>query len=145
MISKRRYHSEGYITRNAPEHPKARDKDTHVLEHILIAEKALGRYLPDGVVVHHHDEDKQNNANNNLVICEDDDYHKLLHKRMDVLKHGGDPNTEKYCLKCDKVKSRKNFYIKLSSLDGRRSECKGCEIERAKLNQRLRKEVSPKS
>jgi len=63
-----------------PEHP--RNKGRYVYEHILIAEKALGKYLPEGAVVHHIDENGLNNSPNNLVICQDGNYHKLLHQRM---------------------------------------------------------------
>lgn len=51
-------------------------------EHIRIAEKALGKELPKGAVVHHVDEDKSNNANDNLVICPSHSYHMLIHARM---------------------------------------------------------------
>src|SRR3990167_9989532 len=54
--------------------------------HILVAEKALGRPLPEGVEVHHHDENRQNNSNSNLVICQDVAYHRLLHVIMRVLR-----------------------------------------------------------
>jgi hypothetical protein len=53
-----------------------------VLEHRQIAERVLGRPLPDGVVVHHVDENKAHNENGNLVICPDETYHRLLHRRM---------------------------------------------------------------
>ncbi len=56
-----------------------------VLEHILIAEKALGYPLPIGAEVHHFDEHKSNNANGNLVICENHSYHALLHVRQRAL------------------------------------------------------------
>lgn len=51
-------------------------------EHILIAEKALGRPLPPGAEVHHWDKDRWNNTPTNLVICPDHAYHMLIHKRM---------------------------------------------------------------
>jgi hypothetical protein len=56
------------------------------LRHILIAEKALGRRLPNGAVVHHVDEDKSNDSNRNLVICENQSYHLLLHARIRALR-----------------------------------------------------------
>lgn len=53
-----------------------------VYEHVLIAEKALGRKLPLDAVVHHIDLDPSNNDPNNLVICPDQAYHMELHMRM---------------------------------------------------------------
>jgi len=48
-------------------------------EHILIAERVLGRVLPPNAVVHHVDHNGTNNSNSNLVICESQGYHLLLH------------------------------------------------------------------
>jgi hypothetical protein len=53
-----------------------------VLNHILVAETALGHQLPVGAEVHHVDGDRGNDANSNLVICPNKSYHALLHKRM---------------------------------------------------------------
>jgi transposase len=50
-------------------------------EHILIAERALGKPLPAGVDVHHVNLVKHDNANTNLVICTHQ-YHLDLHARM---------------------------------------------------------------
>lgn len=71
-------------------------------EHIVLAEKALGKKLPPGSRVHHFDEDKSNNKSN-LVLCQDEAYHRLLHKRMRALRESGDPNHLKcpYCKKYD--------------------------------------------
>ena len=76
--------SAGYIAVSAPGHPRPdrRAGRGYVLEHILVAEKALGRFLPQGVEVHHVNEKKDDNRNQNLVICENSAYHGLLHKRM---------------------------------------------------------------
>lgn len=57
-------------------------------EHILVAEKALGKRLPSGAVVHHVNEKRADNRPQNLVICPNEDYHRLLHKRMKEKLHG---------------------------------------------------------
>lgn len=77
-------------------------------EHRLIAERALGRPLPPGAIVHHVDEDPSNNRNDNLVICQDRDYHTLLHVRLRILQAGGDPNTDRICPDCGPV-PKENF------------------------------------
>jgi len=73
----------------------------YVREHILIAERALGKPLPDGVVVHHHDRDGKNNGDGNLVICPDQAYHLLIHARMRALEQSGNANWKR-CVWCKK-------------------------------------------
>lgn len=70
-----------------------------VFGHVLKAEKALGKRMPKGVVIHHFDENPSNNDNDNLVICPDRRYHALLHTRTNALKACGYANWEKctYC------------------------------------------------
>jgi hypothetical protein len=53
-----------------------------VLEHVLIAERVLGRRLKKPEQVHHFDGNGLNNKNKNLIICPNMAYHKLLHKRQ---------------------------------------------------------------
>lgn len=87
---------QGYIGELAPGHPRA-NRYNRVRQHILVAERALGKPLPPLAVVHHHNEIRSDNSNSNLVICEDDGYHQTLHARMRVLKAGGDPNKDRLC------------------------------------------------
>jgi len=90
----------------------------------VIAERALGRYLPDGVQVHHVDGDASNNANRNLVICQDQTFHNLLHVRTEVLRAGGDPNAERLCFRCG-LKPIEDFPVVYAS-GARRGTCRAC-------------------
>lgn len=61
---------------------------TRRLEHILVAEKALGKRLPKDAIVHHVDENQRNNSNSNLAIFPDRGYHKAIHSRLKVKQAG---------------------------------------------------------
>ena len=89
--------SNGYICVHRPDHPRA--NRGYVLEHILVAERALGRNLPDGAEVHHFDENPSNNVGGNLVICHDRKYHGLLHQRARALAACGNPSARR-CYFC---------------------------------------------
>lgn len=96
-------------------------------DHIIIAERALGRQLPVGVVVHHFNRSIRDASNSNLVMCQDQAYHMLLHARQRVKDAGGDPNTDKICHKCKQVKPKVEFSP--SSHQGRprlSSACREC-------------------
>lgn len=73
--------ADDYVKVHMPGHPSANTWG-YVNEHILVAERAFGRRLPKGVVVHHVNEQGHDNRNENLVICENQAYHALLHTRM---------------------------------------------------------------
>ncbi len=95
-----------------------------MLLHRIRAEQALGKPLPPGAQVHHADGSKSDTAP--LVICQDAKYHKLLHRRMAVLKAGGNPNTDKVCSHCRVAKNLDEFYVSRAQPDGRNHYCKPC-------------------
>src|SRR5271170_7116671 len=53
-------------------------------EHVLVAERALGKHLPRGAVVHHWNEMKADKRGENLVVCPSQSYHRLLHQRAEA-------------------------------------------------------------
>ncbi len=73
----------------------------HVFEHVLIAERALGKPIPPGACVHHVDENPSNNNTSNLVICPNQEYHSLLHVRARALSESGHAEWRK-CKRCKK-------------------------------------------
>lgn len=68
-------HSAGYLLAWEPAHP--RSSRGRVLEHILVAEKKLGRYLHDDEQVHHRDRDKANNDPDNLLVLTSSEHARL--------------------------------------------------------------------
>ena len=61
-------------------HPRA-NHFGFIAEHLLVAERALGRPIPIKHPVYHIDRNRANNNSSNLVICEDRVYHKLIKGR----------------------------------------------------------------
>lgn len=70
--------NDGYIYIYCPDHPNT-TKEHYVLEHRLVMEKHLGRYLKHGEIVHHKDHNKQNNKFSNLMLCRSNGKHSKIH------------------------------------------------------------------
>lgn len=71
----------GYRVIHLPNHPRAMKNsnwDGYVYEHIVIAEKYLGRRISDTEVVHHLNGNREHNRSENLLVLEKSQ-HGLLH------------------------------------------------------------------
>jgi hypothetical protein len=135
----RRILRKDYIMVRQPDHPSA-DETGYVYEHWLVAEKALGKALPPGVVVHHVNEVKTENRNNNLAILPGHGYHAALHRRLRIVKAGGNPFTQSVCRRCGAVKDLQDFYLMPSGIP--QANCKACVSDLYKKRYAEKKRVS---
>lgn len=113
----RRMLGTGYVYVQAPAHPRA-NRHGYVFEHILVAEGALGRFLPDEAQVHHFDGNRSRNVGGNLVICPDYGYHSLLHRRQRAFAACGDPNARR-CVICHQYDRQENITVTTGGRNGR--------------------------
>jgi hypothetical protein len=95
-----------YMSIWMPQHPRA-NKKGYVLEHILMAEKALGKPLPENAVVHHTDNQYGQIDKYGLVICPDAAYHMMIHQRMIAYEKCGHASWRQcpYCHQYDDTKN----------------------------------------
>lgn len=77
----------GYKTILQKGHPHSNSAG-YVLEHIIIAERKLGRLLKEGETVHHIDRNKKNNNPDNLMIFASPGDHTLYHAGEKIYKDG---------------------------------------------------------
>jgi len=73
----------GYICIWIPEHPFA-NNDGYVLEHRLVMEKHIGRYLTKEEVIHHINGKKDDNRIDNLELCANQKEHLKRHIKKGV-------------------------------------------------------------
>ena len=101
--------SNGYVGVWSPEHPRATARN-YVPEHVLVAEKALGKVWPANAMVHHVNGIRTDNRPTNLVVCESQAYHLLLHQRQRALDTCGKPTWLK-CTYCKEYDAPQNLVI----------------------------------
>lgn len=63
----RKKRSDGYVYVYVPDHPYA-SKDGYVMEHILVMERAIGRYVTREEAVHHKNKIRDDNSLENLEL-----------------------------------------------------------------------------
>ena len=104
---------------------KTRD-NKNLMEHHVVAARAMGKVLPPGTEVHHRNEAKDDNRPVNLIICESREYHMLLHRRALALRETGDANKIR-CVRCHRWDDKANVV-----LDGARYRYvhRGCRWKR---------------
>lgn len=70
----------GYRVIHLPSHPRAMTSEAwngYIYEHIVEAEKSIGRSLRESEVVHHLDENRADNTHQNLLVLERSQHAKL--------------------------------------------------------------------
>jgi biotin operon repressor len=73
----------GHIYIYSPEHPYS-NKQGYVMEHRLVMEKAIGRYLAPEEIIHHINMQKQDNTIDNLYLCADNGAHRDIHHSLEL-------------------------------------------------------------
>ncbi len=77
----RKKHKAGYILILQPDHPKA--SYNYVMEHRLVMEKKIGRYLERWEIVHHINGIKDDNRPENLDLCPNQTEHLAVTKLVE--------------------------------------------------------------
>ena len=119
----------GYIAIYMPDHHRAFDNGC-VYEHILVAEKMIGRLLLPDEVVHHKDKNRTNNTEDNLMVFATDEDHISYHAGgIPILQENGS-------YKCDRIYTVIYEYVNETKNDGTKESIKI-------IRKRLQKSLCP--
>lgn len=87
----RKLHSEGYVMIHMPEHPNS-DTAGYIMEHRLVMEKHIGRFLFRKEVIHHVNDIKNDNRIENLELCNSQAEHLAKHNYfLDIRRKNDSP------------------------------------------------------
>lgn len=75
----------GYIKVKAPKDYKYKDNKGYIMQHRLVMEQHIGRYLKSNEEVHHIDGDKKNNKIENLLLMTRKE-HRRIHLKDSIHK-----------------------------------------------------------
>lgn len=114
-------HSKGYLLIRTKGHHRA-DQRGYVFEHILIAEKILGRPIGKEEAVHHIDGDKRNNLPSNLLVLANNTEHKQVHLAQKAELECGN-SAKRKCTFCKKYDDINNMYFNKTAHSYRHREC----------------------
>ena len=75
-IGHKKQRCDGYIALYFPDHPKS-NRDGYIMEHVLIMECFIGRWIKDDEVVHHKNRNRQDNRIENLQLLTKSEHARL--------------------------------------------------------------------
>lgn len=129
----------GYIAIYVPEHPKAMKSVNwrgYVYEHIVVAEKDLGRAIREDEDVHHLDFNRQNNSPENLLVLPGVSHGKL-HMWLKSYNIVPVQKEVRRCRICDnplRMTEQKEFCSDYCYVQSRKSVMTGISLDQMKLD-----------
>ena len=102
-------------------------RSNHAYEHRIIVETVIGSTLRIGECVHHVNGITSDNRSLELCVLQSQAEHIELHRKLIVLRSGGNPWTHRLCNACRDCKSLDSFYRRSSG--AYTSTCRACQVQ----------------